>query len=139
MAPQKSSCASPPVAAVTLAAYPAAAKQMPQAAESPTVEPGLAASPVVAYYVDSPSDEEGGAIVDAQIDFSMGDLEQLFQEQLASLAQDVAEHETAQKKGKAVATNPSIMVLEEDLAVEAPTKPDELITLQPGSGSRWFV
>ena len=66
---------------------------------------------------------------DAQIDFSMGDLEQLFQEQLTSLAQDMAEHETAQKKGKAVATDPSIMVLEEDLALEAPTRPDELITL----------
>ena len=69
----------------------------------------------------------------------MGDLEQLFQEQLASLAQDVAEHETAKKKGKAVATDPSIIVLEEDQAVEAPTKPDELITLQPGGESRWFV
>ena len=31
------------------------------------------------------------------------------------------------------------MVLEEDLAVEAPTRPDELITLQSGGGSRWFV
>ena len=112
---------------------------MPQIAESPTVEPGLATSPAVAYYVDSPLDEEGGAAADAQIDFSMGDLEQLFQEQLASLAQDVAEHETAQKKGKAVATDPSIMVLEEDLALEAPVRPDELITLQLGSGSRWFV
>ena len=125
---------------MTLAAYPATAKQVPQAAESPAARPELAANPAVAqesevtiaYYVDSPSDEEGGAVVDAQIDFSMGDLEQLFQEQLASLAQDVAEHETTQKKGKAVAVDPSIMVLEEDLAVEAPTRPDELITLQPG-------
>ena len=51
----------------------------------------------------------------------------------------MAEHETAQKKGRAAAMDPSIMVLEEDLAVKAPTKPDELITLQPGGGSRWFV
>ena len=52
-----------------------------------------------------------------------------------SLVQDVAEHETAQKREKAVATDPSIMVLEKDLALEAPARPDELITLQPGSGS----
>ena len=51
----------------------------------------------------------------------------------------MAEHETAQKKGKTVPTDPSIMVVEEDLALEAPVRPDELITLQPGSGSRWFV
>ena len=72
---QKSSCASLPAAAVILAAYPAAAKQVPQATESPTVMPRLAASLAVAYYVDSPSDEEAGAAVDAQIDFSLGDLE----------------------------------------------------------------
>ena len=52
-----------------------------------------------------------------------------------SLAQDMAEHEITQKRGKAVATDPSIMVLEEDQALEAPTRPDELITLQP-EGSR---
>ena len=50
------------------------------------------------------------------------------------------------KKGKAVATNPSsqkdhasIMVIEEDSAAVAPTRPDELITLQPQGGSRWLV
>ena len=69
-----------------MAAYLAAAKQVPQAAESPAARPELAANPVVTYYVDSPSDEEGGAAADAQIDFSMEDLEQLFQEQLASPA-----------------------------------------------------
>ena len=75
----------------------------------------------------------------------MGDLELLFQEQLVSLAEDLAEYQ-AVRKGKAMATDPSpqkdhasIMVLEEDSAVAAPTRPDELITLQPGGGSRWFV
>ena len=75
----------------------------------------------------------------------MGDLEQLFQEQLMSLAEDIAEHQAA-RKGKAVVTNPSpqddhtsIMVLEEDLAAVAPARLDELITLQPGGGSKWFV
>ena len=33
----------------------------------------------------------------------------------------------------------SIMVLEEDSAAAAPTRPDELITLQLGGRSRWFV
>ena len=112
---------------MTLAAYPDAVEQVPQATACLAVRPEPEVT--VAYYVDSPSDEEGGAAVDAQIDFSMGDLEQLFQEQLASLAQDIAEHEIAQKKGKAVAADPSIMVLEEDLAVEAPTRLDELITM----------
>ena len=49
------------------------------------------------------------------------------------------------KKGKAVVTDPSpqkdhpaIMVLEEEEAA-APTRPDELITSQPGGGSRWFI
>ena len=74
----------------------------------------------------------------------MGDLELLFQEQLVSLAENLAEYQ-AVKKGKVVAMNPSlrkdhlsIMVLEEDSAA-TPTGPDELITLQPEGGSRWFV
>ena len=97
-----------------------------------------------AYYVDSPSDEEGGAAVEAQVDFMMGDLELLFQEQLVLLVEDLVEYQ-AVKKGKAMATDPSlrkyhlsIMVLEEDSAA-TPTRPDELITLQPGDGFRWFV
>ena len=75
----------------------------------------------------------------------MGDLELLFQEQLKSLREDLAEHQAAMK-GKAMATGPSsqkdhasIMVIEEDSAVVAPTRPDELITLQPQDGSRWMV
>ena len=55
-----------------------------------------------------------------------------------SLAEDHAEYQTV-RKGKAVATNPSpqkdyasIMVIEEDSAAQYPTRPDELITLQPG-------
>ena len=74
----------------------------------------------------------------------MGDLELLFQEQLVSLAEDPAEYQEV-KKGKAMAMDPSpqkvhpyIMVLEED-PVGTPTRPDELITLQLGGGSRWFV
>ena len=58
------------------------------------------------YYVDSPSDEEAGAAVEAQIDSLMGDLELLFQEQLVSLAEDLAEYQ-AVRKAKAVATDPS--------------------------------
>ena len=49
------------------------------------------------------------------------------------------------KKGKAVVTDPSpqkdhpsIMVLEEDAAA-TPTRPNKLITLQSGGGSKWFV
>ena len=97
-----------------------------------------------AYHVDSPSDEEGGAAVEAQVDLMMGDLELLFQEQLVSIAEDLAEYQVV-KKGKAVATDPSlqkdhlsIMVLEEDSAA-TPTRPDELITLQSGGRSRWLV
>ena len=54
-----------------------------------------------------------------------------------SLAEDHAEYQ-AVRKGEAVATDPSlqkdhasIMVIEEDPAAVALTKPDELITLQP--------
>ena len=64
---------------------------MPQAAAHLAGEPEL--EPPVSYYVDSPSDEEQGAAAEAQVDFTMGDLEQLFQEQLASLVEDVAEAE----------------------------------------------
>ena len=32
------------------------------------------------YYIDSPSDEEEGAVAEAQVDTLMGDLELLFQE-----------------------------------------------------------
>ena len=65
----------------------------------------------------------------------MGDLELLFQEQLASLTEDLAEYQAA-RKGKAVATDPSpqkdhdsIMVIEEDSVAMAPIRPDGLITL----------
>ena len=59
------------------------------------------------YYVDSPSDEEEGAAAEAQVDSWMGDLELLFQEQLKSLIEDLAEHQAVERKGKAVATDPS--------------------------------
>ena len=98
-----------------------------------------------AYYVDSLSDAEEGAAAEAQVDSWMGDLELLFQEQLLSLAEDHAEYQ-AVRKGKAVATDPSpqkdhasILVIEEDSAAVTPTRPDELITLQPHGGSRWLV
>ena len=98
-----------------------------------------------AYYVDSPSNEEEGAAAEALVDLWMGDLELLFQEQLTSLAEDHVEYQTM-RKGKAAATDPfpqkdhaSIMVIEEDSAAAAPTRPDELITLQPQDGSRWLV
>ena len=45
-----------------------------------------------AYYIDSPSDEEGGAVVEAQVDLMMGDLDLPFQEQLVSLIEDLAEY-----------------------------------------------
>ena len=80
---QKSPFASPPIATVTLTAYSPAAAH-------PAGEPEP--EPPIAYYVDSPSDEEQAAAVEAQVDFMMGDLEQLFQEQLVSLAKDIAEH-----------------------------------------------
>ena len=59
-----------------------------------------------AYYIDSPSDEEEGAAVEAQVDSWMGDLELLYQEQLKLLAEDLAEHQTAERKGKTVVTDP---------------------------------
>ena len=75
----------------------------------------------------------------------MGDLELLFQEQHKSLKEDLAEHQAAMK-GKAKAMGPSsqkdhasIMVIEEDSAVVPPTRPGELITLQPQDESRWMV
>ena len=65
----------------------------------------------------------------------MGDLEQLFQEQLVSLAEDHAEYQV-ERKGKAVATDPSpqedyapIMVLEDDSVAADSTRLDKLITL----------
>ena len=97
-----------------------------------------------AYYVDLPSDDEEGATAVALLDSMLRDLELLFQEQLTALAEDAAEQQ-AVKKGKAVVTDPSqyedhpsIMVLEEESAT-TPTRPNELITLQPRGGSRWFV
>ena len=122
---QRSTFASPPAEAVIWVAYPPAVHL--------TVGPEPEAT--TAYYVDSPSDEEGGATAEAQLDFMMGDLERLFQKQLVSLPEDIAEYQ-AVRKGKAVVMDPSpqkdhasIMVLEEDLAAVAPTRPDELITL----------
>ena len=41
-----------------------------------------------AYYVDSPSDDEEGAAIEALVDSMLGDLELLFQEQLTALAED---------------------------------------------------
>ena len=86
-----------------------------------------------AYYVDTPSEDEEGATAEAQVANKLEDLELLFQEQLAVLAEDVAEQHTL-KKGKAVATDPSllqhhpsVMVLEEELEAVI-TRPDELIT-----------
>ena len=96
-----------------------------------------------AYYVDTPSEDEEGATAEAQVANRLEDLELLFQEQLAVFAVDAAEQHTL-KKGKAVATDPSlpqdhpsIMVLGEDME-PAHTRLDELITLQPEGGSRWF-
>ena len=103
---------------MTLAVYPPAAH----------LAVGLEPEATVAYYVDSPSDEEGGAAAEAQVDLITGDLELLFQEQLVSLVEDHAEYQ-AVRKGKVVATDPSpqkdhtsIMVLEEDSAA-TPTRP----------------
>ena len=99
---------------------------------------------VCAYYVDTPSDDEEGATVEALVDDMLRDLELLFQEQLTVLAEDAAE-QRALRKGKAVPTNPSlpqdhssIMVLEEEPEA-ALARPDELITPQPEGGFRWFV
>ena len=95
---------------------------------------------VCAYYVDTPSDDEGSATVEALVDDMLRDLELLFQEQLMALAEDAAEQQVL-RKGKAMVTDPSlpqdhpsIMVLEEE-AEAAPTRPDELITPQPESRS----
>ena len=46
---------------------------------------------VSAYYVNSPSDDEEGAAVEALVDNMVGDLELLFQEQLTTLAEDAVE------------------------------------------------
>ena len=74
----------------------------------------------------------------------LGDLELLFQEQLTALVEDAAEQQMV-KKGKVVVTDPSpqkdhpsIMILEEESAA-VPTRLDDLITLQPGGRSRWFI
>ena len=112
---------------MTLVTYSTVVKQVPQVAAGLAI--AQESEVTVAYYVDSPSDEEGAVAIEAEVDFRMGDMEQLFQEQLESLAEDVAEHEAAQRKGKAMATEPSIMAIEEDPAVAAPTRLDELITL----------
>ena len=81
-----------------------------QSEQAPRVVVHLAAGPELeapgAYYIDSPSDEQEGATVEAQVDSRMGDLELLFQEQLKSLTEDLADYQAA-RKGKAVATNPS--------------------------------
>ena len=172
---RRNTSASPPTATVTLAAHPSAAPltnllaSLTARAPQSAVPEGQADGQVVqstteqanqgvvhlavrsepeatgAYYVDTPSDEEAGAAVEARVDSMMGDLELLFQEQLVSLAEDIAEYQ-AVRKGKAVAMDPSpqkdhasIMVLEEDSATADPSRPDELITLQPQGGSRWFV
>ena len=89
---------------------------------------------ICAYYVDTPSEDEEGVTAEAQVGDVLVDLELLFQEQLAVLAEDAAEQQ-ALRKGKAVATDSSlpqdhssIMVLEEEPEA-APTRPDELITL----------
>ena len=50
-------------------------EQAPQATVLLAVEPEATS----AYYVYSPSDEEGGAAAEAQVDLMMGDLELLFQ------------------------------------------------------------
>ena len=53
------------------------------------------------YYVDLASDEEEGAIVEAQVDSLLGYLEILFLEQLPALAED-AEKQHEIWKGKVV-------------------------------------
>ena len=57
-----------------------------------------------AYYVDLASDEEKEAVIEVQIDSLLGDLELLYQEQLAALAEDTTEQNAA-RKGKAVITD----------------------------------
>ena len=155
--PQKNSFAYPPIALVTLAAHPSAVPltnlfgsliTKPPQSGMPVGQAMQASKAVVhlaaglepeapgAYYVDSPSDEEAGVAVEAQVDSLMGDLEQLFQEQLVSQAEDLAEYQV-ERKGKAVVTDPlqedhaSIRVLEEDSAAADSPRPDELITRRP--------
>ena len=60
--------------------------------------------PHSAYYVDLASDEDEGAVIEARIDDMLGDLELLFQEQLAALAEDATE-QNAVRKGKVVITD----------------------------------
>ena len=79
-------------------------ERAPRAVVHLATEPELEAPD--AYYIDSPSDKEDGAAVEAQVDTLMGDLELLFLEQLASLTEDLAEYQVV-RKGKAVATDPS--------------------------------
>ena len=54
-----------------------------------------------AYYLDFAPDEDVGAVVEAQMDSQLGDLELLFQEKLTTLAEDAVEQH-ALRKGKAV-------------------------------------
>ena len=141
---------------VTLGGQPVsqpAAKQAPPAVVHLTARASPAGEGIVgqeseeavcAYYVDTLSDDEEGATVEALVDDMIRDLELLFQEQLTALAEDAAEQE-ALRKGKAVVMGPSppqdrpsIMVLREETEA-APTRPDELITQQPRGGSRWYI
>ena len=76
----------------------------------------------------------------------MSDLELLYQEQLESIVEDLAQHQAAERKGKAVVTDPplrenhtSIMALEGNSGVPDSSRPDELITIQPEGGSSWLV
>ena len=46
---------------------------------------------VCAYYIGTPSDDEGGATAEALVYDMLRDLELLFQKQLAVLAEDAAE------------------------------------------------
>ena len=119
--PQKSTFAYPPIVIVTLAAHPSAAS-LTNLFGSPILKPQqsgalagqtmrtsravvhLAAGPepqaLGAYYVDSPSDEEEGVAVEAQVDSWMGDLELLYQEQLKSLVEDWQSTKLRKGKGK---------------------------------------
>jgi len=89
-----------------------------------------------AHLVESPSDEEEGDAVVAQVDSLLSDLEVLFQEQLSSLAEDVQD-EVRRSKGKAVMTEDkvesavipgqfAIMALEERRTSNA--RPEEFIS-----------
>ena len=97
----------------------------------------------------SPPTRMNGAVIEAWMDDILEDLELLFQEQLTVLEEDATE-QNALRKGKAVMIDhnptephqqqdyPAIMVLEES-ASSPSIRPVELITPQPGGGSRWFV